>query len=174
MLDILHDSSTKAKAKVLLLKQAIEADLNFAPILICELRALRVNQRVLGMEALELFTREVHDLDTQFIWEFAIQQLNEKSPAMLRESGRVIANLASRHWLSAEGAIPALLEMTEHNGTVVRWSAAHALSQIFLSDTQDVWQLNTIIGGIVLRDEKESIRKIYHKALVQKTKRKQS
>jgi hypothetical protein len=126
------------------------------------------------MESLELFTRVNREMDTLCIWEFAIQQLNEKSPAMLRESGRLIANLASRHWLSAEGAIPALLEMTEHNGTVVRWSAAHALSQIFLSDTQDVWQLNNIIGGIVLRDEKESIRKIYHKALVQKTKRKQS
>jgi hypothetical protein len=116
--------------------------------------------RVYGLEALEIFTRVPRESDTSVVWDFAAEQLSQSSPAVLREAGRVIANLASNHADSAADAIAGLLKMSEHSGTVVRWSAAQGLTRIFLADQKSTWNLKSTLEAIMTREEKESIRRM--------------
>ena len=54
---------------------------------------------------------------------------------------------------------------TEHSGTVVRWSAAYALSEILKLKTNANKTLLPTIESIIDKEEKDSIKKIYRKAI---------
>ena len=58
-----------------------------------------------------------------------------------------------------------LLENTEHEGTVVRWSCAYALGEILKLKTKNNTELLPAIKAISEREEKNSIKKIYLAAM---------
>lgn len=117
------------------------------------------------IEALEYATKEnpgVADIET---FRFASESLTSKAPRVKWESARVIGNTA--HLFSAEldTAITNLLVNSEHEGTVVRWSAAFALGEILKLKTSHNKELLPAIEAIVAREEKNSIKKIYIAAM---------
>lgn len=64
-----------------------------------------------------------------------------------------------------DDAISGLLINTEYPGTVVRWSAAYALSAIIACNTKRNEGLIPTIEAIIKREEDSAIKKIYMKAL---------
>ncbi len=63
--------------------------------------------------------------------DFVIDQLSYKAPRVKWEAGEIIANIADMYKKQTSKAIISLLEnSSQKNGTVVRWSAAFALTEI--------------------------------------------
>lgn len=119
------------------------------------------------LEALELATRTAPERATPAVFELATQALSAKAPAVKREAGRVIGNTAQLFPKLFGPAITALLANTDHEGTVVRWSAAFALGEILKLGTPHNKSLIPGAKRIMDVEEKDSIRKIYAKALKQ-------
>ncbi len=117
------------------------------------------------IEAIEYVTKSNPSIANKVVFEFAISNLSAKAPRLKWESAKVIANTASLFPDLIESAINALLKNTEHEGTVVRWSAALALSEIYKLNAKFNKDLYTIFDGIVEREEKNSIKKIYLSAI---------
>ncbi|MHA1685943.1 MAG: HEAT repeat domain-containing protein [Candidatus Heimdallarchaeaceae archaeon] len=114
------------------------------------------------MEALEYITKE----DPEFVWEhlgFVIQHINDSSPRVKWESARIIGNIAHRFPDRLNEAVPKLLENTKDKSTVVRWSAAFALTKIAKSNPE--LQLTAIFNEIVKREPNKGVKNIYLKYL---------
>ncbi len=60
--------------------------------------------------------------------DFVIRHLEDEQPRVKWESARIIGNLSGKFSDRTQKAIPNLLKSTDDKGTVVRWSAAFALS----------------------------------------------
>ena len=90
--------------------------------------------------------------------------LKAKTPRLIWESCRLIAQTISLHPATWKRLLPDLLTLSEHPGTVVRWSAAQALTAIYLHIPSSRKTLADIFGAILAREEKNSIRKIYLQA----------
>lgn len=163
---VLSNSSLKPKEKIQQIRFLLENDDLKVEEFVNELKLLSPKQRVYGLEVLENYSREHKEFNSALAWEFAVSQLNEPSPAILREAGRVVANLAPHHFSDATNAIKGLLLMSEHAGTIVRWSAAQGLTGIYIADKKQAWDLRPTLESIAKREEKESIRKIYGRALL--------
>ena len=117
------------------------------------------------IESLEHATKENPNLLTKKGFEFVIQQLSSKAPRVKWESARVIGNTASKHKNIIEHAITPLLDNSEHEGTVVRWSSAYALGEIYKLKTKFNVDLKPAFEAIIAREEKNSIKKIYQAAM---------
>jgi hypothetical protein len=122
-------------------------------------------ERAICLEAIEFATRENPKKAGREGFLFAVDSLSSKAPAVKREAGRVIANAAAAYPGLTQDAIPALLKNAVHESTVVRWSAAMALSVIILLDIPSKGKLLPRVGKLAKAEEKDSIRKIYLKAL---------
>ncbi len=117
------------------------------------------------IEALEFATQKNPALVTPKGFQFVTQSLAAKAPRVKWESARVIGNTAHLFTDDLEEAINFLLINSEHEGTVVRWSAAFALSEILKLKTKHNALLLDAIEAIINREEKNSIKKIYLEAL---------
>jgi hypothetical protein len=91
--------------------------------------------------------------------------LTAKAPRIKWESAKVIGNTANLFITKLDTPIKNLLVNTEHEGTVVRWSAAFALGEILKLKTKHNKQLLPAIEAICKREEKNSIKKIYLDAM---------
>jgi hypothetical protein len=98
-------------------------------------------------------------------FKFVISSLSSKTPRVKWESARVIGNTISLHPQLAKSAMDELLKNTDHEGTVVRWSAAFALGEIIKSKLPLNKNLIPLAEEIVLNEEKNSIKKIYQTAI---------
>ncbi|MFZ4523169.1 MAG: HEAT repeat domain-containing protein [Bacteroidales bacterium] len=117
------------------------------------------------MEAIEFATKSKPEIATPQCLDFASKALSEKAPRIKWESARVIGNIAYLYPEKLDEAINNLIVNSEHPGTVVRWSAAYALSQIMKIQTSHKEELIPVIESIGNREEKNSIKKIYLDAL---------
>ncbi len=117
------------------------------------------------IEALEFATKQNPAIIDEECFEFITQSLTNKAPRIKWESARVIGNTAKLFPNKLEKAITNLLDNAEHEGTVVRWSAAFALGEILKLKTQFNKDLIIIIEAVCEREEKNSIKKIYLNAL---------
>lgn len=117
------------------------------------------------IEALEYATKSAPKIGTEAIFDFACHSLKEKAPRIKWESAKVIGNIAHLYPDKLEQVVGNLLDNAEHEGTVVRWSAAFALGEILKMKTAINKDLITVVEAICEREEKNSIRKIYLAAL---------
>ncbi len=117
------------------------------------------------IEALEFATKTNPGIADSACLEFVTGTLKDKAPRIKWESARVIGNIAHRFPGNLDKAISSLLANTEHSGTVVRWSAAFALTEIIKLKTKYNTSLLPAIDAILEREEKNSIKKIYLTAL---------
>ena len=112
------------------------------------------------IESLEFATKTEPGILTSDGLSFVINCLGEKAPRVKWESARVIGNSIHLFPDKIDAAVNKLLVNTEDKGTVVRWSAAYALSQILKLKTKINDQLIPAVESIIAREEKNSIKKI--------------
>lgn len=117
------------------------------------------------IEAIELAVQSNSSLVDNQLFLFITDSLTATAPRVKWESAKVIARVAALHQSCLEQAVAHLLTNADHEGTVVRWSAATALSAILLLKTGHNAMLLPAVEALRDREEKDSIRKIYTAAL---------
>ncbi|MES2555308.1 MAG: hypothetical protein V4604_04105 [Bacteroidota bacterium] len=163
--ELLKDKLIKSKEKTetisaLLLNKTLNAD-----DLIEFTSDLKDPDKATCIEALEYATKQQPALMTPVAFGFVTTTLTAKAPRVKWESAKVIGNTAALFPDKLDEAIVNLLNNSEHQGTVVRWSAAYALGEIVKLKTSHNSLLIPAIEAICNREEKNSIRKIYLDAL---------
>ena len=117
------------------------------------------------IESLEFATRTNPGIVTRDALDFVLNSLSDKAPRVKWESAKVTGNCIHLFPGKIDDAVKKLLDNTEDEGTVVRWSAAFALSQVLKMKTKINDQLIPAVEAIIEREEKNSIKKIYLDAL---------
>ena len=117
------------------------------------------------IEAIEYASKQTPTIANEQALAFVTTALKEKAPRVKWESAKVIGNIAHLFPAKLDDAIGNLLTNTEHDGTVVRWSAAFALGEILKLKTKHNKALLPAVEAICEREEKNSIKKIYLAAL---------
>lgn len=113
------------------------------------------------IESLEFATKQKPDIADEDVLTFVTQTLTDKAPRIKWESAKVVGNIAHLFPSRLDDAIANLLANADHTGTVVRWSAAFALSEILKIKTKHNKDLLPAIEVISEREEKNSIKNIY-------------
>lgn len=117
------------------------------------------------IEALEYASRQRPTVVNKQSFQFVLQALTAKAPRVKWESAKVVGNTAHLFPDNLDQAIINLLDNSEHEGTVVRWSAAFALAEILKLKTKHNQGLLPSVETICEREEKNSIKKIYLDAI---------
>ncbi|MFH2143421.1 MAG: HEAT repeat domain-containing protein [Bacteroidota bacterium] len=163
--EILNDKLRKPKEKTEVLSQLISEKQLTIDKLIDFAKNAKDADKATCIEALEFTTQSKPELVDPIAFDFITKCLNEKAPRVKWESAKVIGNTAHLNKNKLNDVIINLLKNSEHQGTVVRWSAAYALGQIIKLQTGINKSLVPAIEAIVEREEKNSIKKIYLTAL---------
>ena len=117
------------------------------------------------IEAIEYATKEKPEIAGEMALKFVVGTLAAKAPRVIWESAKVVGNTIHLFPNERENAIKHLLPLTQHAGTVVRWSAAYALGEIIKQKSDSNAKLFSQLETIMEKEEKNSIKKIYQKAL---------
>lgn len=112
------------------------------------------------MEAIEYITKENPEFAENWL-DFVIEHLNDVAPRVKWEASRIIGNVAQAYPDKVIKAIPKLLENTADKGTVVRWSAAFALTEIAKSNNEMRKELIPEFTKILEREENSGVRNVY-------------
>lgn len=157
---------TKKLSKMLLDKEFTTADLmEFA-------KSVKGSPRATCVEVLEYATKENPKIANEKCLQFAIEMLTDEAPRVKWEAAKVIGNIAPLFPTKLDKAVDHLLTNSEYPGTVVRWSAAFALSEIVKLNTKINKELLPAVDSILKREEEASIKKFYQKALKEIEKKK--
>lgn len=168
--ELIKDKAVKSKEKVdIISKWIIDKSLP-TDELIAFAEKSKDPVKATCVEALEYATKQNPNLADETIFSFVTQTLTEKAPRIKWESAKVIGNTAHLFPENLDPAISNLLVNTEHEGTVVRWSAAFALGEILKLKTRHNETLLSALVKISEKEEKNSIKKIYLDA-IKKTKK---
>lgn len=134
--ELFKDKATKAKEKTEIISKWILD--NSLPIDELIAFAEKSKDPIKGtcIEAIEYATKQNPSLADETVFTFVTQTLTEKAPRIKWESAKVIGNTAHLFLENLEQAIKNLVNNTEHEGTVVRWSAAFALGEILKLKTK--------------------------------------
>jgi len=162
---LLNDKGKKPKEKTELLSNWILEGLTNLDQLIDFAGKAKDPAKATCIEALEFATKQNPAAASLESFEFVSQNLVSKAPRIKWESAKVVGNTAQLFLNNLDVAIKNLLENSEHEGTVVRWSAAYALGEILKLKTNYNAELLPALEAICLREEKQSIKKIYLAAI---------
>lgn len=168
--ELFKDKTTKSKEKTeIISKWIIETSL---PVdeLIAFAEKSKDPVKATCIEAMEYATKHNPNLADETAFTFITHTLTEKAPRIKWESAKVIGNTAHLFTENLDLAISSLIANTEHEGTVVRWSAAFALGEILKLKTKRNVTLLPTLENISEKEEKNSIKKIYLDA-IKKTKK---
>jgi len=163
--ELLSDKSLKPKQKTeTLAKLLLDKKL---PIndLISFANTLKDPDKATCIEAIEFATKNSPGIANLNCLKFVSETLSENEPRIKWESAKVIGNIAHIFPGKLDAAIKNLLTNSEHSGTVVRWSAAYALTQILKTKQKGTKELALAVEAICKREEKNSIKKIYLEGL---------
>lgn len=162
---ILNDKSKKPKERISELAEGIiNRSINIDELIEFALKS-KDPMKASCIEALEYTSKKHPELIDRRAFDFAINSLHEKAPRIKWESAKVIGNTVSLFANDLGKALHNLLENTEHEGTVVRWSAAFALGEILKLKTSHSEDLLQTFETIIVNEEKNSIKKIYLDAI---------
>jgi hypothetical protein len=163
--EILNDKTIKAKEKVSSVSQLLlSGNVSLQKLIDTAVTESDTNKATI-IEAMEYASKTKADIIDEKGFEFVIKSLGSDAPRVKWESAKVIANTAQLFPKLLKKAVANLLDNTEHPGTVVRWSAAGALSKIIQCKTPLNKQLVPAIEAIEKREEDNAIKKIYQQGL---------
>lgn len=162
---ILSDKTIKGKQQTELISTAILENKTTIQELLSVAESAKDPAKATCIEALEYASKIRPDVADEAILDFVVASLHAKAPRIKWESAKVIGNIAAHFPDKLDEAVNGLLINTEHPGTVVRWSAAFALGEIVQLKHPRSSELVKALEAISNREEKNSIRKIYQKAL---------
>lgn len=161
--ELIKDKSVKPKEKTeIICSWILDASL---PVdeLIAFAEQQKDSAKATCIEALEYATNKNPYIANEAVFAFVTSSLTEKAPRIKWESAKVIHNTAHLFPNGLNKAILNLLANTKHDGTVVRWSSAVALSKIL--SIQQSQRLLSDMENICASEEKNSIIKIYSEAI---------
>jgi HEAT repeat protein len=167
--ELLNDKSIKPKKKTEQLSQWLLEKKVSVDDLTMFAETAKDPAKATCIEALEFATQKQPAIVGKKAFQFVTQALTAKAPRVKWESAKVIGNTAHLFTDKLDEPLKNLLDNSEHEGTVVRWSAAFALGQILKLKTKHNKNLLPAIEAICNREEKNSIKKIYLDA-IKKTK----
>ncbi|HEY1045201.1 MAG TPA: HEAT repeat domain-containing protein [Bacteroidia bacterium] len=165
ILNILSDKSIKAKDKTPILGKMILDDSSMIDTMVSIAQNSKDPIKGTLIEAMEYATQQQPEVVNTNCFHFIIEHLESKAPRVKWESAKVIGNTARLFPKLLPEAVEKLIVNTNHEGTVVRWSAAFALSEILKTKSGLNKDLIPTVQNICEREEKDSIKKIYLKAL---------
>lgn len=167
---LLNDKAKKHKERIVELAEAIiNQSINVNELIAFASKA-KDSIKASCIEALEFASQKHAELINRATFDFIVNCLQEKAPRVKWESAKIIGNTAHLFTTHLDDAIHHLLENTEHEGTVVRWSAAFSLGEILKLKTPHYEDLLLTFETIVANEEKNSIKKIYLEAIKKVTK----
>lgn len=97
--------------------------------------------------------------------DFVVAQISADAPRIKWEASEIVARVSGEFPDWTASAIPALIENTHHEGTVVRWSTAYALTEIAKNRPASQKELIPLFQELVASESQNGVRKIYEKAL---------
>lgn len=159
--DLLNDKTKKPKDKTELLSSWLSENPKNSHELLKFAEQSKDPIKATCIEAFEFVSKLRPSVVDKLAFTFFTNSLKEKALRIKWESASVIGNVAGRHTKELEQAILNLIDNTEHQGAVVRWSAAFALGEILKLKSNFNKKLNPAIKAICEREEKNSIKKIY-------------
>src|SRR5688572_22446609 len=127
---IFADKTSKSKQKVIALSTWISKNPSSIDELVVFAKSSKDPVKATCIEAIEFATKADSSLATKKCFDFVTASLTETAPRIKWESAKVIGNVASQFPKHLDTVIKNLLINTDHEGTVVRWSAAYALGEI--------------------------------------------
>ena len=163
--ELFADKSLKPKAKTEMLCQMVMDKSISLDELISFANTAKDPIKANCIESLEFATKQNPSFGKEKCWQFAVENLTAKALRIKWESAKVIGNIAHLFPKKLDAAITNLLINAEHEGTVVRWSAAFALGEIVKLKSKHNAELILAIENIYNNEEKNSIKKIYEAAL---------
>ncbi|WP_294318421.1 hypothetical protein [uncultured Chryseobacterium sp.] len=163
--EFFQDKSIKSKEKIeILFNTVLNGEISLRELL--DFASLSKDPvKASCIEALEFSTQVKHDLLDQETFDFITENLSADAPRIKWESAKVIGNTAKNFPENLNDPITKLIENTTYEGTVVRWSAAFALSKILNINDNLKNKLLLQIKDICDKEEKNNIKKIYQKAI---------
>jgi len=96
---------------------------------------------------------------------WVIDCISDKAPRVKWEAATVVGNSAAALPFEAAAAVPALITNASNSGTVVRWSAAFALTSIARANPEIRTELIPFLKSQAAAEQNNGVRKIYEKAL---------
>lgn len=165
ILSLLNDKGLKPKVKTETLSAWLIDNKITTYSLVAFAETAKDPAKATCIESLEFATKQKPTIATEKTFQFVSQTLTSKAPRVKWESAKVIGNTAHLFTDKLDEAIKNLLDNSEHEGTVVRWSAAFALGEILKLNTKHNKDLLPAVETICMREEKNSIKKIYLDAI---------
>lgn len=162
---VIADKSINNKAKVQQLSDWLLENPGNLKTLLAFAEAAKDPAKATCIEGIEFATKQNSGIADAACLAFVSETLTAKAPRVKWESAKVIGNIAHRFPGKLNEAVKNLLVNSEHEGTVVRWSAAFALGEIIKMKSPLNKTLVPAAEAICKREEKNSIRKIYLAAL---------
>jgi hypothetical protein len=123
------------------------------------------SEKATCIEAIEYATKQNPKIADESVLTFVTKMLTEKAPRVKWESAKVIGNIAHLFPAKLKKVIANLLENAEYDGTVVRWAASFALSEILKLKTNHNKTLLPTIEAICDREQDNAIKKKYLDAI---------
>ncbi|RLF38738.1 MAG: hypothetical protein DRN12_07980 [Thermoplasmata archaeon] len=153
-------SKKKPKETVELLAEALRHDRKLIDEMIRCFENGITSEKGNCMEAIEYVTKEKPEFAESCI-DFVIAHINDETPRVKWEASRIIGNIAKIFPDKTREAIPKLLKNTYDKGTVVRWSAAFALTEIGKNNLELQGELTLEFKKILDREGNNGVRNIY-------------
>ena len=168
--EILHNKTYKAKEKVLHLSEGLQN--NNLPLIdfIEEIHRAKESDKANCIEALAYVAEQQPSILTEEALTLLIQTLGSAKAARVKwESAKAIAYLIPHYPNQLTDAVNQLILHINDEGTVVRWSIATALAEIVKMKSPSNTHLIPLLKNQLEIEEKNSIKKIYQKALKEVT-----
>lgn len=164
--DIFADKELKNKKRTETIAVALESKtISVDDLISFSSKAKKDTIKATCMEALEYTTQNHKEIASLDVLNFARKNLYTQSPRLKWESARVIGNIAGEFPNNIDAVIKDLIANVDDDGTVVRWSIAYALSSIYSIPKYATDEFALVLKDILNKEEKDSIKKIYKKAL---------
>ncbi|MFZ5433983.1 MAG: hypothetical protein ACOZB3_09450 [Calditrichota bacterium] len=161
----LLNSKIKPKEKTIRLSELLQNDTQLIAEMLENFRHFTASEQGTCLSALTIIAQDnPKSLGTHL--DFIIARLGDKPPRVKWEAGEIVGYLAREFPQQVTPAIPALLANTREDGTVVRWSAAFALTEIAKYNSQSHRQLVPFFKKSA-DTETGGVKTLYVKALKQ-------
>ena len=157
-------SKRKPKEKVSLLAKKVKENNKFLNQLIEYFEVGSVADKGNCIEVMEYVSQDDPKFVLPYI-KFIIEHINNDAPKVKWETARVIGNVAQQFPDKVSNAIEKLFLNTKDKGTVVRWSAAFALTEIAKNNPKMQKELVPKFSEIVKKEENNGVKNVYVKAL---------
>lgn len=165
-LDLLFsDKTIKAKAKVAQLGEWLLNRTLTPEALMLFADGQKPVNKATCIEAFEYATKQQPGIADHSTLVYMTLALHETEPRIKWESAKVIGNIAGQFPADLDTTIPPLLENATHSGTVVRWAAAYALSEILKLKTNRYTELLPQIEVLSEKEADNGVKKKYLAAL---------